>query len=289
MIKETHLFPRRSLTVFYLCFNQWDLIANSLLNLASVLSTDYKSSVKVVICDDYSDHDYSENLLLRLDRYSELRVQIYRNNVNLGPGPSRNFLLSICSSTHFCFVDGDDEISAAAIHEFFQAPSGFEIYQFPVLIGSRFLSSAASSPRPLNLHWLHPRAAPSTGSQKMLFTSWSRIVSSDFARKYSYRYSDSRRYEDILPYAICSIYAHSIKFCHEPLIRASMSLASGSRSVKSEFYRYLLQSLRSLWGFGFPPASFVFLIKLTMQSVRSVLISYLRSFYHRKLTAVFRK
>ncbi|MBD2422491.1 glycosyltransferase family 2 protein [Cyanobium sp. FACHB-13342] len=289
MTAENNSKPVRNLTVFYLCYNQWDIITESLLNLASGLSSDIISSVRVFICDDCSSRDKSKDLLFSLNCYPKLEVRIYRNSNNLGPGPSRNYLLSICNSSHFCFVDGDDAISAPAIHEFFNAPADFEIYQFPIILGSRFISTAVSTPNSSYLHWLYPRWGLCTGRQKLLFTSCSRIISSSFARKYSYCYGTSRRYEDILPYAICSIYAGSIRICLEPLIRARVSLTSGSRSVKLAFYRYLLESLRSLWTFDFPSTSFIFLTSLTLQSVRSVSFSYLRSLFHRQFTAISRK
>jgi glycosyltransferase involved in cell wall biosynthesis len=279
MTKEANLRPTRSLTVFYLCYNQWDIIASSLLNLASALSRDIIYSVKVVICDDCSDRDNSNDLLLRLDCYSDLIIDIYRNSVNLGPGPSRNYLLSICSTTHFCFVDGDDEISPAAIHEFFQVTGDFEIYQFPLLIGGKHFSTDASRVQRLHLSFLYPWAASAKASRKLIFSSCSRIVSLSFARKHSYQYTQCRRFEDILPYAICFVYARSIKFCLEPLVFVNFSLASGSRNVRLYYYRYLFDSLRSLWGFGFPSSVFAFLSELTLLSAASVTISYLRSFF----------
>ena len=270
--------PTRSLTVFYLCYNQWDIIASSLLNLASALSRDIIYSVKVVICDDCSDRDNSNDLLLSLDRYSDLHVEIHRNNVNLGPGPSRNYLLSICSTTHFCFVDGDDVISPAAIYEFFKVTPDFEIYQFPLLIGGKHFSTVASRVQRLHLSCLYPWAASAKAYHKIIFSSCSRIISLSFASKHSYQYSQCRRFEDILPYAICFVYARSIKFCLQPLVFVNFSLASGSRYVRLYYYRYLFGSLRSLWGFGFPSSAYVFLSELTLLSTASVTISYLRSF-----------
>ena len=290
IMKKVHnLLPTRSLTVFYLCYNQWDRIADSLLNLASLLSPDIISSVKVHICDDFSDHDGSGELFHCLQRFPSLSIEIHRNSENLGPGPSRNYLLGLCTTTHFCFVDGDDLISPAAIHEFFEAIDICDIYQYPILIGGNMHSSSAFPLQRFYWRLMYPWAASTKAASKMQFSSCSRIISTCFAHDHSYHYSSSRRFEDILPYAISFVYARSVIFCREPLVCAAFSLDSGSRNVKLFYFGYLSQALCSLWKFGFPPTAFLFLLQLTLRSAVSVAVSYLRSFFFRQRNAILRK
>jgi glycosyltransferase involved in cell wall biosynthesis len=289
MPAQYDLRQSRSLSILYLCYNQWEILSNSLLDLASGLSSIAVRSVKVIVCDDFSDHDGSASLLHCLQHFPSLSIEIHRNSENLGPGPSRNYLLGFCTTTHFCFVDGDDAISPEAIHEFLQAPGVSDIYQFPVFIGGSMYSCSALPSQRYYWRLVYPWAASAKAAKKMMFTSCSRIISAHFARDHSYCYGLSRRYEDVLPYAICFVYARSITFCREPLVYASYSLASGSRYVKLFYFGYLFQSLCSLWQFGFPPIAVPFLAELTLLSAVSVAVSYLRSFTARQWNAILRK
>ena len=281
--------PVRSLTVFYLCFNQWANIADSLLNLATLLSPEIISSIKVFICDDFSDHDGSGELLHCLQRFPSLSIEIHRNSENLGPGPSRNYLLGLCTTTHFCFVDGDDSISPTAIYEFFKLTCLSDVYQYPILIGGNMHSSSAFPLQRYYWRLMYPWAASTKAARKMPFSSCSRIISTYFARDNSYHYSSSRKFEDILPYAISFVYARSIIFCREPLVKATFSLNSGSRYVKLFYFGYLFQSFCSLWNFGFPPFAILFLIELSLRSVVSVTVLYLRSFTVRQWNSILRE
>ena len=124
----------KNLALLILCHNQWDDVANFLDYFVINLPKCYLSRVECLICDDYSSE--CSNLSMRYASFFQRGFKIYRNLINLGPGPSRNLLLSQHSSDYCCFLDGDDSINVLALQEFFQTSYIADIYQHPVIINS---------------------------------------------------------------------------------------------------------------------------------------------------------
>ena len=84
------------------CYNSSDCLLQS---VESVLSQSYCFLEVIIVDDCSSDDSYDIALSLSL---SDKRVQVFRNSENLGPGPTRNFGLSVAKGRYIAFCDSDD-------------------------------------------------------------------------------------------------------------------------------------------------------------------------------------
>jgi len=271
-------FIQKNLSVLVLCFNQWDLIDDLVNTFLVETNPEYLPLIEFLICDDCSLYDRRMEFVTKYSLKPFRRFCVFRNFENLGPGQSRNRLLSIQNSSHFCFVDGDDHINSLAINEFFECVSFCDIYQFPFLISGKIFKPRFSFRNAFNSISLYfsPHTYSRRNVQYFLFPSCSRIISSEFSSSYNYRYSKVRLFEDILPYAIATLKCSTFELMRNPIVFVEFSLESRSRCISRKHYIFLFQSLRDLWRNAFEPANLLFVLNISICSIVSVIISHLR-------------
>lgn len=91
------------LSIIIPCYNSFDLLEKTLLNFENQETNFFQ----FVIIDDCSS-DGSWKNLENYANNSTLNLVIYRNEVNKGPGPSRNQGTQLSSGDYITFVDADD-------------------------------------------------------------------------------------------------------------------------------------------------------------------------------------
>lgn len=92
-----------SISVIIPCYNSFHLMGKCLDSLENQTYKDFE----VVIVDDHSEDDSFENLI-NYRNNSKLNLKILRNEMNCGPGFSRNVGLNNTSSEWVAFCDSDD-------------------------------------------------------------------------------------------------------------------------------------------------------------------------------------
>ena len=91
------------LSIIIPCYNSFDLLKKTLLNFEKCDTSSYQ----FIIVDDCSSDASWANLKSYADN-STLNLVIYRNEVNKGPGHSRNQGIQLSSGDYITFMDADD-------------------------------------------------------------------------------------------------------------------------------------------------------------------------------------
>jgi glycosyltransferase involved in cell wall biosynthesis len=140
-------------TVGITCFNAANTIAQA---VKSALAQDWPN-LEVVIVDD-SSSDGSPEVLMAAIR-NEPRAKLIRHSCNLGPGASRNTILSEARGEFVAFFDDDDESLAGRVSDQVKTLTAYE-----QRTGARLIACYASGIR------RYPNgytiALPAIGSQK---------------------------------------------------------------------------------------------------------------------------
>lgn len=88
------------------CFNSFSLMDKCLSSLENQTYKDFE----IIIIDDCSTDD-SYNQLLEYSNKSKLNMKLYKNEYNIGPGPSRNLGIKAANGNYITFLDSDDYLS----------------------------------------------------------------------------------------------------------------------------------------------------------------------------------
>lgn len=100
------------LSIIIPCYNSFDLLKKTLQKFEKCNTTVFQ----FIIIDDCSSDGSWENLKNYADN-SALNLVIYRNEVNRGPGQSRNQGIQLSSGDYITFMDADDYLSNSFFFE----------------------------------------------------------------------------------------------------------------------------------------------------------------------------
>ena len=92
-----------AISVIIPCYNAADYIEKALRALEQQTFRDFD----VILVDDCSKDDTVDVIKKFADR-SNLQIQLLRNEVNSGPGASRNRAIAHSDAEFLCFCDSDD-------------------------------------------------------------------------------------------------------------------------------------------------------------------------------------
>jgi GT2 family glycosyltransferase len=99
--KNCNIYPQPSVSVVIPLYNKGLYIDRT---LSSIFAQEYQP-LEIIIVDDGSTDDGLE----RVQAYSDPRINLIRNSVNMGPGAARNVGLALAKGRYVSFLDADDE------------------------------------------------------------------------------------------------------------------------------------------------------------------------------------
>lgn len=76
--------------------------------------------IEIVLVDDCSSDDTWQKLQAFKQQYSDQRIIVARNETNLGPGPTRNYGLTLSTGKYVCFWDADDQVEPLFVEKMLQ-------------------------------------------------------------------------------------------------------------------------------------------------------------------------
>ena len=90
-------------------YNSAKQLIRTLKSYESILSNRCNEVEFIIIDDNSSDDSY--NVLTDFSETSTLKIIVLKNEINEGPGPSRNKGINACNSSYLTFMDADDSFS----------------------------------------------------------------------------------------------------------------------------------------------------------------------------------
>ena len=117
----------RVLSVFVASYNLENYIKEC---IDSIINQDYKN-IRIIVVDDGSQ-DKTVDILKKYEENGDIELYTKENG---GTGSVRNFMLSICNTDFFTFVDGDDKISKDCFSSNMSLfdDNNIDVVQYPIL------------------------------------------------------------------------------------------------------------------------------------------------------------
>lgn len=100
------------------CYNSWQFMERGLKSLTEQTYHDFE----VLLIDDCSVDDTYERLLA-YQKTSELKIRVFRNERNCGPGVTRNYGIQQAFGAYIAFLDSDDWYEKDCLEQMFREVS----------------------------------------------------------------------------------------------------------------------------------------------------------------------
>lgn len=97
------------------CYNSWQFMERGLVSLRQQTFCEFE----VLLIDDCSVDDTYEHLLA-YQKTSELRIRVFRNERNCGPGGTRNYGIQQALGEYIAFLDSDDWYETDCLEQMFK-------------------------------------------------------------------------------------------------------------------------------------------------------------------------
>lgn len=170
-------------------------------------------NIEIIVIDDCSKDD-SFKQLQEFAKNSSLNLLIYRNEINKGPGESRNYGITLSTGLYLTFLDSDDAFAENFISEVASLLDGILdciIFDFAIKIKSKLLPSKMIL-APCSDVNVHVNVA-------LVYTrgcTWGKIYRSAIIKDNNIKYLNMKRNEDTPFTKIAIAYCNNIKYINHP-------------------------------------------------------------------------
>ena len=195
--------------------------------LFSICLQDIKDKINVYIIDDNSKEKYD---YLLDDFKDELKITLYRNDKNIGPGASRNKGLELSKGKYIMFLDSDDLlVSPLSLNSLVK-----EMTNADIAIGVLLMENSDGSVEYIKNHdrCLHAK-----------------LYKRDFLEKYHIRFNNSYRHEDSTFHELCLFAEPKITLVDASVYYYAFNKNSliHTKSGLEEYQNYEMLANNTLW------------------------------------------
>lgn len=182
--------------------------------LLSSFENQTNGNFEVVFIDDCSRDDSFTKLKSELKKY-KFKCKLLKNDVNKGPGVSRNIAIDNCSGKYITFVDSDDYVSENFIDEIISVINSYDvdsiIFDYNWVVEEKIVCRKSI---------LGNYQCEITSNNAVALSNvmcWSKVFKKDLINNNNIKFPSLMRSEDVAFSKVCLFKSNNIYYINKPL------------------------------------------------------------------------